>query len=181
MKKAIALFLVLFISSALLISCTDQDNNEEKNKIELPPIGTRVGYLFDDVTLDRVGGGSVSTEDYRGKVVILNIWATWCPPCKAELPDFDMIAANYKDDAVVIAAHSPYENYTAEGYVEENFPDASILFAYDTDMSDAYAAAGGNGYVPYTVILDQNGVIVYTDSGILSYEFLSQTIESLTK
>ena len=130
------------------------------------------------MTLQTLDGGSVSTSDFAGKIIILNIWATWCPPCKAELPDFNRIASEYKDEVVIIAAHTPNGNANAKDYVATNFPETDIIFAYDTNYSDAYIAVGGNGYVPYTAIIDKDGVIVYTDSGILSHSQLVAFIEA---
>ena len=155
-------------------------NNEEKEEnTPTPTVGTEVGNLFASITLERLDGGTVSPDDYRGKIVILNIWATRCPPCKAELPDFNRIASEYADEVVIIAAHDYYGKAGAPDYVAENFPDTKIIFAYDTIYSDAYNAAGGDGYIPFTAILDQSGVIVYSDSGMLSYDQLDKMLGDL--
>ena len=155
-------------------------NNEGKEEnTPTPTVGTEVGNLFASITLERLDGGTVSPDDYRGKIVILNIWATRCPPCKAELPDFNRIASEYADEVVIIAAHDYYGKAGAPDYVAENFPDTKIIFAYDTIYSDAYNAAGGDGYIPFTAILDQSGVIVYSDSGLLSYDQLDKMLGDL--
>ena len=154
----------------------------EENKPEetpLPEVGSEVGKLFRSINLETLDGGRVSPDDYRGKIVILNIWATWCPPCKAELPDFDRIASEYSEDVVIIAAHDYYGREDAPAYVEANFPDASIIFAYDSYYGDAFFAAGGTRYVPMTAVLDQRGVIVYSDSGLMTYEQLEAIILGL--
>ena len=160
---------------------TDPGNTEtEKNEDPTAnlKVGTSVGDLFRDLTLETLDGGSVSTADYRGKIVIINIWATRCPPCKEELPDFNRIASEYAGEVVIIAAHEDYTKSAAPSYVETNFPDSKIIFAYDTPRGDAYYAAGGNGYIPQTAIIDQNGVIIYSNYGILSYERLVSIIEA---
>lgn len=144
-----------------------------------PEIGNKVGDLMMNISLDRVDGGTVKTSDYRGKIVILNIWATWCPPCKAELPDFNRIASEYADDVVIIAAHDSYGKAAAPGYINSNFPDSDIIFAYDTNDGLAFYAAGAGEYIPRTAIADQNGVIVYSNYGILSHAQLVSIIESL--
>ena len=145
----------------------------------LPEIGTKVGDRFADLTIMTMDGGSINTAELRGKIIILNLWATWCPPCKAELPDFDLIASEYKDHVVIIAADVDAGTGNAHSYVQQNFPESDIVFAYDSLYGEAYFAAGGNGYVPYTAIMDQNGVIVYTDSGMLSHSMLVSIIEGL--
>ncbi len=143
-------------------------------------VGTEIGNLMKAVSLERINGeGTVSIEDYKGKIIIFNLWATWCPPCVGELPEFSEFADDYADDVVIIAAHTAYRNSNALNYVSNNFADSSIIFAYDTPNDAAYVAAGGDGYVPYTVILDRNGVIVYSDSGPLSYAELKQMVDKL--
>ena len=151
---------------------TDPENPEVK-----PEVGTDVGDLFGDVILETLDGGSINTADYRGKIIILNIWATWCPPCRAELPDFNRIATDYKDDAIIIAAHTTSEKHSAPSYVQTNFPDTDIIFAYDTARNDAFLAAGGINSIPQTVIIDQNGVIICVHTGMMSYTSLAQIIE----
>ena len=166
----------------------DKDNKEENKEDDQPAeetdpdtelkVGTAVGDLFEDLTLETLDGGSVNTADYRGKIVIINIWATRCPPCKEELPDFNRIADEYEGEVVIIAAHEYYTKSAAPAHVETNFPDSKIIFAYDTPYGDAYYAAGGEVYIPQTAIIDKNGVIIYSDSGILSYERLVAIIEA---
>lgn len=144
-----------------------------------PPIGTSVGYTFADVVLTGIDGSTINTADFRGKIIVLNLWATWCGPCIYELPHFNEVASEYKDQVVIIAADIDGGYYNSKGYVEQNFPDTDILFAYDTDYNDAYYAAGGNLYVPHTAIIDENGVIRYSDSGALSKSELVSLIEAL--
>lgn len=196
MKKILFIIALMLVFSILLVGCqpiddskeagdingeeqSDKTNEETEKEDSLPEIGTTPGKRFGDITLTTMSGGSINTADLRGKIVILNIWATWCPPCKAELPDFNRIATEYKDKVVIIAADGDAGQGNAKSYVQQNFPETDIVFAYDTSHSDAYRAAGGNGYVPYTAIMDQNGVIVYSDSGILTYERLTGILDDL--
>ena len=193
MKRLISLLIVICLLLATVVGCSEQPEITEDGNIEsgeggegtnvegdpLPEVGNSVGKLFRSINLETLDGGRVSPDDYRGKIVILNIWATWCPPCKAELPDFDKIASDYADDVVIIAAHDYYGRENAPQYVETNFPDTNIIFAYDSYYGDAYYAAGGDGYVPFTAILDERGVITYSDSGMLTYEQLKSMIDAL--
>ena len=152
---------------------------EPEIDLESIPFGTKVGERFNDLTLTDLSGNKLNTADLRGKIIIFNLWATWCPPCVAELPGFNEIAREYADDVVIVAVHV-YDSamYGMPSYVEENFPGTRIIFAYDTPYSDAYIAAGGTRYVPQTAIIDRNGVILYSDAGGLSHSWLVEFIES---
>ena len=158
----------------------DEGSNENDENADEPTngpkVGTEVGDLFASLNIKTLSGEYISPDDYRGKIVIINIWATWCPPCKEELPDFNRIADEYADDVVIIAAHTQSGNGAAPNYVNTNFPDTKIIFAYDGERNEVYTAAGGDGYVPYTAILDRNGVIIYSDSGMLTYKQLTSII-----
>jgi thiol-disulfide isomerase/thioredoxin len=134
------------------------------------------------MTLETLEGETINTADLRGKIIVFNVWATWCPPCKAELPDFNELASEYDGEVVFIAVHC-YDSamYDMPSYVADNFPDTKIIFAYDTPNSDAYIAAGGVGYVPQTAIIDRNGIIIYSDSGALTRSWLASFIENNNK
>ena len=152
------------------------DNDTESDNPILT-VGSEVGNLCPSLDLERIGGGTVNVEDYRGKVVIVNAWGTWCPPCRNELPDFDRIASEY-DDVVIIAAHSYFDSAKAESYVNTNFPNTKIIFAYDTVNDDCWSSIGGVRYYPRTVVLDKNGVITFSRDGAISYEALKQVVEN---
>ena len=150
---------------------------EEPGNEQTPVYGTQAGDLFADVSLQALSGQVINTADYRGKIIILNIWATWCPPCKAELPDFSKVASEYSEDVVIIAAHIPSGSANAESYVQANLPDSKIIFTYDPHYY-AFLAAGGVESIPQTAIIDQNGIILYSGAGMLSYDLLVYIIEN---
>ena len=123
------------------------------------------------------------TSELLGKIAIINIWGTWCPPCRNELPEFDRIATDFKDEVTVIAVHSSdYSTIKPEDYVKENFQNSEIIFLWDKESEDSnfdayYAAVGGAGYYPFTVILDKNGRITANITGATTYERLAQEIK----
>ena len=193
MKKLTSLVVLIFMLCGLLIGCVEipeikpdeprvespDETPEEKPEEKLPPVGTAVGYLFRDLILTDINGDAVNTADYRGRIIIFNIWATWCPPCKAELPDFNEIASEYAEDIVIIAAHiNDSSAADMKAYVSENFPDTKILFAYDNADNSGYFAAGGIGYVPQTAIIGRDGIIIYSDAGALTHSRLVEIIEA---
>lgn len=62
----------------------------------------REGFLAPDFTLDTLDGTKVTLSDLRGKIVVINLWATWCPPCRAEMPALENAYKQYKDSGVVV-------------------------------------------------------------------------------
>ena len=115
-----------------------------------------------------------------GKITIINIWGTWCGPCKSELPEFDKIATDYKDSLSIYAVHSHQSFNKAKKYVLDNFPNSDMIFVKDVPINpdDIYEGdvyfnmVGGQDGYPFTVILDEYGKIVYQHTGMMSYEDL---------
>lgn len=134
-----------------------------------------------------VTGATVDPSKNIGKITVINFWGTWCGPCKSELPDFDRIATDYKDSVTIYAVHSSQDYKKASSYVETNFPNSEIIFLKDylSNPNDQYSvdvyfdALGGTSYYPYTVILDENGIVIYNHVGMMSYEELEAEIEKL--
>ena len=151
--------------------------SDEENTEKEPTVGYQVGNLAPTMDIERLGGGSVNTEDYRGKVVVINFWGTWCPYCLIELPDFSRVAAEY-ENVVVIAVHSNTRRDTAADYVSTNFPESDIIFAYDTATEGYYSSLGGTGGYPRTLVLDAKGVITYARAGMIDYAILASLVES---
>ena len=141
--------------------------------------GNQVGQTCYYSDLEVVNSDSVKTfnvESNKGKITIINFWGTWCGPCVAELPHFNMIASEYADSVSVVALHSDYLKNTLDDYISENYPDTNILFG--ADNTDKYfKMLGGRDSWPVTVIVDQNGLIVMNKTGSVTYEALKSEIE----
>ncbi len=188
--KTLASLLIFIMSICVLLSC---DNTEEPSgdgglngpggTQEQVKQGTEIGEICPTMPLELIGNeGTVDPKDYRGKVVVLNFWGTWCPPCKNELPHFDRVASEYKDEVVIITIHSVNGQGNAEQYVSDNFPTSDMIFAKDSPLMQGvdvyYSLSGGEGYYPRTVILDKDGIITYADEMALSYEQLKSLVEA---
>ncbi|MEW6116437.1 MAG: TlpA disulfide reductase family protein [Nitrospirota bacterium] len=109
-------------------------------------------------TLTDISGKKISLSELKGKVVLLNFWATWCGPCKAEMPALNRLYIELKDKGFVILAVSldtaekPVKSFIAEKKLA--FP---VLMDSDKELSfDLYAVMG----LPTTFIIDKKGIIV---------------------
>lgn len=153
----------------------------------LPPVGSEVGDLSAAYTLDRVtseGIGGTVDPSATGKLTIVNFWGTWCTPCIQELPYFDRIAQDYGDSVSIVAVHTPLSKETAAAYIGKYYPDSPLIFAVDLPLDEGgltggyYTALGGRGTYPYTVVLDEKGVILTTIVSALEYEDLKELVEA---
>jgi len=122
-------------------------------------------------------GNTVRNTDFAGKVVILNFWATWCPPCREEVPHFVRLQAKYRDQGLTIVGLSLDQGGAkvirpfAEEY-EVNYP---FLIAND-QTADSY---GGIVGIPTTFVIDRSGKIVQRFVGNPGPDVFEQTIRPL--
>lgn len=121
-----------------------------KNPIEAP-----------DFTLERLSGGEVSLGDYEGQVVLLNLWATWCPPCRAEMPSmqdlYDQLSENGFTILAVAAPNTQRESLeNIESYIEEN----NFTFPVLLDTQNSVFSTYGTGSIPTSWIVGPDGMLL---------------------
>ena len=142
--------------------------------------GNEVGDLCYGRELEIIDGygstGQVIDPTATGKITVINFWATWCTPCINELPYFNEIAKAYEDVSVIAIHASPASN-TAPGYIAEHYADWKVIFSVDPGNSEYYTALGGRGTYPYTIVLDENGIITNVFFSSVTYEDLATAIE----
>ena len=133
-----------------------------------------------------LNGIMVDPSENLGKITIINMWGTWCGPCKSELPDFDKFATDYSEYVTIYAIHSHNSFRDAAKYVKTNFPDSKMIFLKDTlinpknqyDGEVYFDMIGGTDSYPYTVILDEFGRIIYQHVGMMSYDELKEIVDN---
>ena len=144
-------------------------------------VGNEIGNLCPSYDLTIVTTEDITSDTINptstGKITIINFWGTWCTPCVNELPYFDQIATEYKDDVTVIAIHTNMANSTEAAYLAEHYAVSDIIFATDIEDEGYYSALGGRDTYPYTVILDENGVVLHKIVSALEYEDLKEYVE----
>jgi len=113
----------------------------------------------------RLDGRTDALGRYRGSVVVMNLWATWCPPCRQEMPDLQRLYRENKAKGVVVLGVDQGESAQAAGaFVREHDVTFPILLDADQQYGRSYAAIG----LPTTVIVDRSGHVVRGIDGQLS-------------
>jgi peroxiredoxin len=132
-----------------------------------------------DFTLPDLKGVKHDIHEWDGKVIVLNFWATWCPPCRKETPMFVQLqntlgAKGLQFVGVAIDDHNKVKDFVDTYGV--NYP---ILVGVDDAIEIAKTYGNRFGALPYTVVIDRTGKIVYVQRGELERDIAEKTIKSL--
>lgn len=118
----------------------------------------REGFAAPPFSLETLDGEMVSLQDLQGKVVIVNLWATWCPPCRAEMPAFERVyQANADHGLEILAIHTTFQDSreAAQAFVQDYGLTFPVLLDRNGDVSRNYQLRA----LPSTFFLDRQGVI----------------------
>jgi thiol-disulfide isomerase/thioredoxin len=120
-----------------------------------------------------------SVSEWQGKVLVLNFWATWCPPCREEVPELIALQKQYSDKGlqivgIAIEDKEPVSEFL--DFVDMNYP---ILIAGDAGLPLARQLGNTMGAVPYTLVVDRQGRIVYSQPGQVTKDKMLKVIEPL--
>jgi cytochrome c biogenesis protein CcmG/thiol:disulfide interchange protein DsbE len=128
-----------------------------------------------DFTLPAVDGSMVSMSDYRGKVVLVDFWATWCPPCQEMIPVLSKLNKRYSDKGLVILGVSLDRDglEVLGSFVHENMIPYKVIMG-DTKIGNAF---GGVSTIPTLYIVDRDGRLVRKLTGYHSFGQLEEQVK----
>lgn len=112
-----------------------------------------------DFALRDLAGKTHSLADYRGKLVLLNFWATWCPPCRKEIPLFIELQRRYQNQGLQIVGISIDNPEAVARYWQEMRINYPLLLADETTFELMAAYGNRTGGLPYSVLIDANGKV----------------------
>ena len=134
------------------------------------------GQPAPDFRLTLLDGSSLSLQDLRGQVVVVNFWASWCPPCKDEMPDLQESWEAYSDRGVSFVGVAYQDERQA---VEASLAEFGTTYPVGMDVGDRMAGLYGITGIPETFIVDQQGRVSYVRVGAVTAEMLRVEIDAL--
>jgi cytochrome c biogenesis protein CcmG, thiol:disulfide interchange protein DsbE len=140
----------------------------------LPP-APAVGHPAPDFTLTALVGSQVRLADLRGRPVVLNFWATWCPPCRAEMPQLEAASRRYSDQVAVIGVNQVEPAGTVQVFANE----VGLTYPIPLDSSGTASRLYGVRSLPTTFFIDREGVIRQIQVGGLTEATLADMLRSI--
>lgn len=170
--------IVLAIAFALLARPDEQAASAEDAAGGNPAsaIPSPVNYAAPELTLNRVDGQSAALADYRGQVVLVNNWATWCPPCRAEMPELEAFYQRHKDAGFTLIGISAGDT---QAEVEAFIAEYGVTFPMWLDPNEQSMRAFRTEYLPSSFVIDRNGTVRLAWTGAISLEMLEAHVAPL--
>jgi len=152
MNRILTAIVVLILTSVLLIvGCSSQ--------------APQVGKLAPDFQLPNLEGQAMSLSDFRGKPVLVNFWATWCPPCRAEMPYLQQVYEEWSYKGLVVLAINIGESPpTVKDFIQSGNFSFPVLLDINQDIALEYNIRG----IPTTFLIDKDGIIQAIKVGAFS-------------
>jgi thiol-disulfide isomerase/thioredoxin len=143
-------------------SAQDVENAQEEPQ---PTMGLQAGQIPPSLALETLSGELFSEAEIEGKKVMINFWATWCGPCRVEMPDMVRLANEHKEDLVVLAVNVAEDEPEVKAFVKEFEMDFPVLLDRTGELTSQFQVLA----IPTTYFLHSDGTIAVKHTGMLNY------------
>jgi len=151
-----------------------------KQFVLFPTVNTSAKTLL-DARFNTLDGEEIALKEWQGNVIVLNFWATWCPPCREEMPEFSKIQDQHEGENLAIIGLSTDDLETTKTFIQSN-PTSYAVLAGDMQAMNLAESLGNNqSILPYTVVIDEKGQIVKTFFGRINQALLEKTISPMLR
>ena len=164
----VGLILFGFVLFALL---RRTDEAAASASVDRSVVPMAVDYSAPQLSLQNLNGTTESLEDFRGKVVLVNNWATWCPPCKAEMPTLEQYYETHESEGFTIVA---IEAGDGKDQVSQFVNSLKLKFPIWLDPNGDALQAFKNGNLPNSYVIDRAGTVRYAWTGEISLAMLEK-------
>jgi peroxiredoxin len=163
-KKIIAAIALVVLFTVAMVNAMGKEE-QKVDQVKDNQSGLEVGNKAPDFELKLLTGETVKLSDYKGKRVMLNFWATWCPPCKKEMPDMQKLHLAHQDDITILAVNMDVKSDVA-GFAKEMGITFPILLDEKDEVNQDYQILT----IPTSFFIDENGVIYEKFNGAMTFE-----------
>lgn len=172
------LFVIVSAIALLLVAAFFLAGIQKRSQIpsSLEQKRTSQGAQAPNVSLKDYNGTTVNLSDFRGKALVINAWAAWCPFCRQELSDFSTVQKEFGDRITIIAIDRAETKEVAKSYTDA-LGVTDIVFLLDP--SDSFYQSIGGFSMPETIFVDTNGVVVLHKRGPMHVQEMRDTIHQL--
>lgn len=169
--------IILLLALAWIFVSADRSGTSTSGLIPAP----QQGFLAPDFELQTTTGETIKLSDLRGQAVLINLWATWCPPCRAEMPAIEKIHNEYKDDGlVVLAVNMTYQD--TQSNIIPFTAEYGLTFPILLDQTGSVGTAYQLRSLPSSFFIGRDGIITEVVIGGPMAEALLRTrVEEILK
>jgi len=167
--SAIVLFITVAVVTVYFLSGQITENDENN---------VSTAELF-AMTLPDENGQQQAMSQWKDKVIVLNFWATWCPPCREEMPELSALNTEWQDKNVIVLGIALDEISLIKKFDEENNISYPLLAAEEDGANLAFNLGNNKSALPFTVIIKADGTIANTYFGRISKVLLEETLVKL--
>jgi len=139
-----------------------------------PPTGTEIGWQAPNFKLQSISGEHVELKQFKGKVVVINFWASWCPYCVDEMPEFEKLSKEMGDKVVIIGVNRAESLEKQSEFL--NSLSVKITYRLLLDTNDESSKSYDVRVMPTTFFLNENGIIAQKNLGPLTVDQMKQLV-----
>lgn len=153
-QRRITYTLILILGLAWIFISADKSGISTSGQIPAP----QEGFLAPDFELKTIDGGTIKLSNLRGQAVLVNLWATWCPPCRAEMPAIEKVYNEYKDEGFIVLAVNMTHQDTFSN-IAPFIDEYGLTFPILLDETNSAGSAYQLRSLPSSFFIDREGII----------------------
>ncbi len=155
-RKLMTMLVMIIVLLLMMTGCQPSSEPPGATSLTASVEGNQVGNLAPDFQVQNLDGQTISLSDLRGKPVLLNFWATWCPPCRGEMPYLQQIYEEWSNKGLMLFALDIGESPAlVKEFLETNNFSMPVLLDTERSVAQKYSIQ----YYPTTFFIDKNGII----------------------